>query len=122
LDYDVNCLGYINDPGVGIFYGGMVRRKTILSTLNLSLITMGLIGLQWVLFGYSLAFGGSWGGLWGGLDYLGFRNVIGDPSEIYATNGVHSAFSGFQKTVQTIYGLNRFLSTMHEVEFGALQW
>ncbi|MCB0124334.1 MAG: ammonium transporter, partial [Caldilineaceae bacterium] len=44
-------------PALGFFYGGMVRRKNILSTLNLSFITMGLISLQWVLFGYSLAFG-----------------------------------------------------------------
>lgn len=89
-------------PALGFFYGGMVRRKNILSTLNLSFITMGLIGLQWVLFGYSLAFGGSLGGLLGNLDYLGFNNVTGAPSDIYASNVPHLAFAAFQMTFAVI--------------------
>ncbi|MDE0312468.1 MAG: ammonia channel protein, partial [Caldilineaceae bacterium] len=44
-------------PALGFFYGGMVRRKNILSTLNLSFITIGLISIQWVVIGYTLAFG-----------------------------------------------------------------
>ncbi len=63
-------------PALAFFYGGMVRKKNILSTLNLSMITMGLISIQWVLFGYSLAFGGSVaGGLFGGLEHVGLANV-----------------------------------------------
>jgi Amt family ammonium transporter len=62
-------------PALGFFYGGMVRRKNILSTLNLSFITIGLISVQWVLLGYSLAFGESIGGLVGGLTYLGLSGV-----------------------------------------------
>ncbi len=89
-------------PALGFFYGGMVRRKNILSTLNLSFITMGLIGLQWVLYGYSLAFGGSLGGILGNLDYIGFRNVTGLPSAIYASNLPHLAFAGFQMTFAVI--------------------
>jgi Amt family ammonium transporter len=46
-------------PALGFFYGGMVRKKNILSTLNLSFICMGVISIQWVLWGYSLAFGPS---------------------------------------------------------------
>ena len=42
-------------PALGFFYGGMVRRKNLLSTLNLSFITMGLVSIQWVLIGYSLS-------------------------------------------------------------------
>ena len=49
-------------PALGFFYGGMVRKKNLLSTLNLSFITMGLIGVQWVLYGYTLAFGPTQGG------------------------------------------------------------
>ena len=44
-------------PALAFFYGGMVRKKNILSTLNLSFIIMSLLSVQWVLYGYSLAFG-----------------------------------------------------------------
>ena len=60
-------------PALGFFYGGMVRKKNILSTLNLSFITIGLISIQWVLIGYTLAFGTSIGGIIGGLDYFGLH-------------------------------------------------
>ena len=53
----------------------MVRRKNILSTLNLSFITIGLISIQWVIIGYSLAFGESVAGLVGGLNYLGLSGI-----------------------------------------------
>ena len=44
-------------PGLGLFYGGMVRQKNVLSTIMQSFILVGLIGVQWVMWGYSLAFG-----------------------------------------------------------------
>ncbi len=53
-------------PALALFYGGMVRRKNVLSTLTLSFVFMALIGVQWVLYGYSLAFGKDIGGLIGG--------------------------------------------------------
>jgi hypothetical protein len=53
-------------PALALFYGGMVRRKNLLSTLTLSYIFMALAGVQWVLYGYSLAFGTDIGGLIGG--------------------------------------------------------
>ena len=59
-------------PALGFFYGGMVRRKNILSTLNLSFVMMALLSIQWVLFGYSLVFGSDHNGLIGGLNYIGF--------------------------------------------------
>ena len=49
-------------PGLALFYGGMVRRKNVLGTMMHSMIALSIIGLQWVLFGYSLAFGASKGG------------------------------------------------------------
>ena len=58
-------------PALAFFYGGMVRKKNLLSTINLSFITVALISLQWVLVGYTLAFGTSLGGLIGGLNFLG---------------------------------------------------
>ena len=44
-------------PGLALFYGGMVRRKNVLGTIVQSFIALGVITVQWVLFGYSLAFG-----------------------------------------------------------------
>ena len=60
-------------PALALFYGGMVRRKNVLSTLTLSYIFMALIGVQWVLYGYSLAFGADIQGLIGGLNFVGFQ-------------------------------------------------
>jgi Amt family ammonium transporter len=83
-------------PALGFFYGGMVRRKNILSTLNLSFIMMAVLSIQWLLFGYTLAFGTNIGGFIGGLDYLGFIGVGDAPYADYAPTIPHSAFAFFQ--------------------------
>src|SRR5579883_1848655 len=44
-------------PGLALFYGGMVRRKNVLGTMMHCMVALALIGMQWVLFGYALAFG-----------------------------------------------------------------
>ena len=83
-------------PALAFFYGGMVRKKNILSTLNLNFIIMGLLSIQWILFGYSLAFGTDIAGLIGGLDFLGFTGVGAEPNPDYAATIPHLAFAGFQ--------------------------
>lgn len=83
-------------PALAFFYGGMVRRKNILSTLNLSFIMMAVLSIQWLLFGYTLAFGTNIGGFIGGLDYLGFIGVGDAPNADYAPTIPHSAFAFFQ--------------------------
>ncbi|MBN1371819.1 MAG: ammonium transporter, partial [Anaerolineaceae bacterium] len=83
-------------PALAFFYGGMVRKKNILSTLNLNFIVMGLLGIQWVLYGYSLAFGEDNAGLIGGLNYLGLVGVGSEPNSDYAATIPHLAFAGFQ--------------------------
>jgi ammonium transporter, Amt family len=83
-------------PALAFFYGGMVRKKNILSTLNLSFITIGLISLQWILFGYTLAFGKTQGGLIGGLEFLGLNGVGSEPNADYAGTIPHLAFAGYQ--------------------------
>jgi len=83
-------------PALAFFYGGMVRRKNVLSTLNLSIIFMGLISVQWVLMGYTLAFGPSMGGIIGNLDFLGLAGVGADPNADYAATIPHLAFAAFQ--------------------------
>ena len=62
-------------PGVGLFYGGMVRKKNAISTIIFSFAIMGVISLQWILFGYTLAFGKDISGVIGGLDFLGLNGV-----------------------------------------------
>jgi Amt family ammonium transporter len=83
-------------PALAFFYGGMVRRKNALSTLNLSFITIALISLQWVLVGYSLSFGKGWGAMLGGLNFFGLAGVGSDPNPEYAAAIPHLAFMAFQ--------------------------
>ena len=83
-------------PALAFFYGGMVRKKNLLSTINLSFITVGLISLQWVLIGYTLAFGPSLGGLLGGLDFFGLSDVGAEPNANYAATIPHLAFAAYQ--------------------------
>src|SRR5690349_3296415 len=64
-------------PGLALFYGGMVRKKNVLSTFVHSLFSLALISVQWVTFGYSLAFGTSHKGLIGGFDFVMLRGVVG---------------------------------------------
>jgi Amt family ammonium transporter len=90
------ALVLVMTPALAFFYGGMVRRKNALSTLNLSFITIALISLQWVLFGYSLAFGKGGGAILGGLSYLGLNGVGAEPNADYAATIPHLAFMAFQ--------------------------
>ena len=83
-------------PALALFYGGMVRRKNVLSTLTLSYIFMALIGVQWVAYGYSLAFGQSIHGLIGGLNFIGFQGVDAAPNPDYSKTIPQSLFAAFQ--------------------------
>jgi len=62
-------------PGVALFYGGMVRRKSVLSTMMMSFAALAVVGLIWVLYGYSLSFGPDKAGIIGGLDWVGLRQI-----------------------------------------------
>jgi len=83
-------------PGLALFYGGMVRHKNVLGTLMQSFILLGLITLEWVLWGYSLSFGADHAGLIGGLEWFGLKGVGMDPSPDYGTTIPHMAFMIFQ--------------------------
>ena len=62
-------------PGLALFYGGMVQGKNVLSTFMHSFFALGLVSVQFALFGYSLCFGTSWHGVVGGLDFVGLSGV-----------------------------------------------
>src|SRR5574342_352127 len=83
-------------PGLALFYGGMVRQKNTLGTLMHSFIILALISVQWVLWGYSLAFGPDKGGIIGGLEWVGLRGVGAEPNPAYAATLPHQAFMLFQ--------------------------
>ncbi|MFN2461917.1 MAG: ammonium transporter [Candidatus Velthaea sp.] len=85
-------------PGLGFFYGGLVRRKNVLSTVMHSFFILCLISVQWVLWGYSLAFGPDWHGLGfiGDLSWAGLRGVGLAPNPDYAATIPHEAYMVFQ--------------------------
>ena len=82
-------------PGLAFFYGGLVRKKNVLSVLMQCAIMLCVISLQWVLFGYSLAFGPG-KGFWGGFQWLGLEGVGLAPYVDYAATIPHQAFMIFQ--------------------------
>jgi len=86
----------IMTPGLGFFYGGLVRHKNVLSTIMHSFITAALISVIWVLWGYSLAFGPDKGHFIGGLDWVGLAHVGQEPNADYAPTIPHQAFMVFQ--------------------------
>ena len=91
-----SALVMLMTPGLALFYGGMVRRKNLLSTMMMSFACLGLVGLLWVLYGYSLAFGTDHAGIIGGFNFLGLANVGQAPSPVYATTVPHLGFMIFQ--------------------------
>ncbi|MDQ2912281.1 MAG: ammonium transporter [Chloroflexota bacterium] len=82
-------------PALGFFYGGLVRRKNVLATIMHSFFILCLISVQWVLWGYTLAFGPDQAGLIGGLDWLTLKGVGQEPGP-YAATVPHQAFMVFQ--------------------------
>jgi Amt family ammonium transporter len=82
-------------PGLALFYGGLVRTKNVLGTLMQSFIMVGLISIQWLVFGYSLAFA-SGNSLIGGLQWLGLNGVGAAPNPDYAATIPHQAYMVFQ--------------------------
>jgi Amt family ammonium transporter len=83
-------------PGLAFFYGGLVRRKNVLSILMQCFIIVCVISLQWMLFGYSLAFGPDFHGIIGKLDWIGLAGVGATPNPDYTKTIPHSVFMIFQ--------------------------
>src|SRR6266705_3242358 len=83
-------------PGLALFYGGMVRQKNALATLMQSFIILAVISIQWILWGYTLAFGPDKGGIIGGLEWFGLRGVGVEPFDAYSKTIPHQVFMLFQ--------------------------
>jgi len=105
-----SALVLLMTPGLAFFYGGLVRSRNVLNTMMMSLVMMGLIGVTWTLWGYSLAFDVTPGNLndkgfaqgletfLGGLDWMFLNNVTADtPDPIgYAPTIPHQVFMVYQ--------------------------
>ncbi|MBF0555194.1 MAG: ammonium transporter [Nitrospirae bacterium] len=82
-------------PGLGLFYGGMVRRKNVLGTIMHSFAILCMVSVIWVLWGYTLSFGPDKGGIIGGLEWFGLNGVGQEPSD-YAPTIPHLVFMMYQ--------------------------
>jgi Amt family ammonium transporter len=83
-------------PGLFLFYGGLVRSKNVLGTIMHSFILVGVVTIQWVLWGYSVAFGPDIGGLFGSLAWVGLNGVGVEPNADYAATIPHMTFMVYQ--------------------------
>ncbi len=83
-------------PGLAFFYGGMVRKKNVLSIMMQCFAVMALVSVQWVLMGYTLSFGPDVGSVIGNLNFLGLHGVSIFPSPDYASTIPHYVFVAFQ--------------------------
>ena len=83
-------------PGLFLFYGGLVRSKNVLGTIMHSFILVGVVTVQWVLWGYSVAFGPDIGGLFGSLAWVGLNGVGVEPNADYAATIPHQTFMVYQ--------------------------
>lgn len=89
------ALVFFMTPGLAFFYGGLVRRKNVCNTMMACVAIMGLSVVMWVLFGYSLAFGGNHMGVIGDFRWFGLEGV-GMEAGPYADNIPHLVFAAFQ--------------------------
>jgi Amt family ammonium transporter len=91
-----SALVMIMTPGLALFYGGMVRRKNVLSIIMQSFTAMVLVSVQWVLIGYTVGFGPDVNHLVGGMQWLGMNGVGGEPNPLYSATIPHQVFAIFQ--------------------------
>ncbi|MFN0093811.1 MAG: ammonium transporter [Dehalococcoidia bacterium] len=96
-----SALVLLMTPGLGFFYGGLTRSKNVLATIMQSFISISVVGILWMLVGYSLAFGPDVGlGLIGDLSWFGLKDVGGEPGgpngSVYGVGVPHLVFMVFQ--------------------------
>ena len=90
-------------PGLALFYGGMVRSTSVLNVMVLTFVCLAAVGVVWVLYGYSLAFGPDWfGGLLGDLRLAGMRHLVSETVGPPGNRVPLFAFAAFQLMFATI--------------------
>jgi len=83
-------------PGLALFYGGMVRSKNVLGTIMQNFIMLGVVGVLWALYGYSLAFGPDMGHFIGDLSWIGLNGVGFEPFKAYSETIPHQTYMIYQ--------------------------
>jgi len=106
-------------PAVGFFYGGMVRKKSLLSTIMMCFAALFLISIEWVLFGYTLSFGPTKAGVIGGFKYLGLLGVGQAPDPAYAATIPALAFMLFQAAFAIVTPSLIVGAFVERIKFGA---
>ncbi len=91
-----SALVLLMTPGLAFFYGGLVRKKSVVGVIMHSFMSMGIVGVVWVLWGYSLAFAPDVGSFIGNLDYIGLRSVSAVEAGPYSDTIPHMTFMVFQ--------------------------
>ena len=92
----------IMTPGLAFFYGGLVRRKNVITIMMQSFVSLGVVTLIWIVCGFSLAFGPDVHGVIGNLHYFFLNNVGQAPNPQYAPTVPFLAFFVFQLTVAAL--------------------
>jgi len=113
-------------PGLALFYGGMVRRKNVLSILMQCFMCLAIVSVLWVVYGYSIAFGKGSGFLEpyiGGLQWFMMKGVdINTPNTDYAATIPHQAYMIFQCMFAVITPALVIGSFAERVKFSAWVW
>jgi len=115
-----SALVLLMTPALAFFYGGMVRRKNLLSTIMMSFAILCMVSILWILFGYTMAFGPDIKGLVGNLSWFGLAGVGQDPSPVYASTVPQLAFVAFQATFAIITVALWTGAVVERIKFGAL--
>ncbi len=113
------ALVFFMTPGLALFYGGMVKRKNVLSTIMASFFVCGLASVLWVAIGYSLSFGKDIGGIIGNFQWAFFNGVTGEPGS-YAGTIPHTLFGAFQMMFSIITAAIITGSLVERMKFSAL--
>lgn len=116
------CSSYVffMTPGLAFFYGGLVRRKNVVNTMMACVAIMGLSVVMWVLFGYSLSFGGNHAGIIGDFRWFGLSGIGMDEAGPYAATIPHLVFVAFQMMFAMITPALITGSLVGRVKFKAL--
>lgn len=114
------ALVFFMTPGLAFFYGGLVRRKNVVNTMMACVAIMGLSVVMWVLFGYSLSFGGNHAGIIGDFRWFGLSGIGMDEAGPYAATIPHFVFVAFQMMFAMITPALITGSLVGRVKFKAL--
>ena len=115
-----SALVLLMTPALAFFYGGMVRRKNLLSTIMMSFAILCMVSVLWVIYGYTLAFGPDIKGLVGNLSWFGLAGIGLQASAVYATTVPHLAFIAFQATFAIITVALWTGAVVERIKFGSL--